>query len=146
MSDGLYREFVFRSPTAWHSFSRFIKDNAQACIERGSPLRVIVTEEDADRLDEQIAYYFGIVVQSTAEQAWIGGRQYSKEVWHEQFSQMFLPQKEIVLPTGQQVLKRQSIARGHIGVRAMAKFTKEVEAYVTQELGVHLPAPREIRR
>ena len=145
MSDSLYREYTLRTPNEWKALCEFVRNHAKPANDSGRPLRLIVTDEEADRLDEQIAFYFGVIVKSVCEQSWIEDsngrrRQYSKEVWHELFSQKFLPPREIELPTGQTVLKRQSIARGKIGVGAMARFTKEVEAYVTQELGVHLPA------
>lgn len=142
----LHQEYVLRGPSAWQALCAFVRDHAKAANDAGAPLRVILTTEEQDRLDEQIAYYFGVVVKTTAEQAWVGGRQYSKDVWHEHFAQQFLPAEEIELPTGQRILRRASIAKGKIGVKAMAHFTKEVEAYVTQELGVRLPAPREVAR
>ncbi|MRR49353.1 MAG: recombinase [Rhodocyclaceae bacterium] len=140
MSATLYREFTLKSPSIWKLVVSFINDNAAACIARNAPLRIIITEDEMDRLDEQIAFYFGVIVKSTAEQAWVNGRQYSKEVWHEHFAQEFLPPIEIELPTGEIITRRASIARGKIGVKAMAHYTQEVEAYVVGELGVRLPA------
>lgn len=138
----LHQEFTLRSPLVWQSLVDFVRQHAKPANDAGRPLRVILTDEDADRLDEQIAFYFGVVVKATTEQAWVAGRQYSKQSWHEYFAEMFLPLIEVELPNGQLITRRQSIARGKIGVRAMAKFTEEVEAYVASELGVMLPASR----
>lgn len=141
MSAGvLYREFVLNGPSVWQSLVAFVRANAKACAERKRPLRVIITEEDRDRLDEQIAYYFGVVIKAMHEQAWVEGRQFSKEAWHEHMARRFLPAKEIILPDGEVILKRASIARGQIGVKAMAAFTQEVEAFAATELGVDIPA------
>ncbi|MFM0630748.1 recombinase [Paraburkholderia xenovorans] len=137
MSDAtLYREFTLRDGGVWSSLVAFVKSNAPAFADKGTPLRVIITEEETDRLDEQIRYYFGVVVKTIAEQAWIEGRQFSKEAWHEELAKMFLPTREITTPSGELVLKRSSIARGQISLKRMTKFTKDVEAYASTDLGV----------
>lgn len=145
MSDSLYREYTLRTPNEWKALCEFVRNHAKPANDSGRPLRLIVTDEEADRLDEQIAYFYGVIIKAVVDQAWVTDergvrRQYSKQVWDEYLSDKFLPCTEIELPTGQKKLVRQSKARGKIGVGAMARFTKEVEAYVTQELGVHLPA------
>jgi hypothetical protein len=132
----LYREFTLRSPHEAGAMLSFVKSNAAAFAEKGTPLRVIVTEDEMDRLDEQIRYYFGVVIKAMAEQIWLEGRQFTKDAWHELMARKFLPAKEVLMPDGEIVLKRASIARGQIGVKAMAKFTQEVESYAASEHGV----------
>ena len=119
MSAALYREFTLDTPAAGAVLVNFLKSNCAPFAEKGTPLRVIVTEEEMDRLDEQIAYYFGPLMRQVTEQAWVQGRQYSKEVWHEHFAKLFLPAKELVLPDGEIVIKRGSIARGKISLKKM---------------------------
>jgi hypothetical protein len=136
MTQALYREFVLDKPSIGSMLVNFLKSNAAAFVEKGTPLRVIVTEEEMDRLDVQIAYYFGPLMKQVCEQAWVEGRQFSKEVWHEHFAKLFLPAKELVMPDGEVVVKRGSIARGQISLKKMAEFTREVEAFATTELGV----------
>lgn len=134
--NSLYREFTLRSPADAGAMVNFIKSNAAAFVDKGTPLRVIVTEEEMDRLDEQIKYYFGVVVKAIAEQVWVAGRQFDKDVWHEQLAKQFLPTKELVMPDGEIVLKRSSIARGQISLKRMGKYLQEVEAYAATEHGV----------
>ena len=136
MSAALYREFTLDPPAAGAVLVNFLKSNCAPFAEKGTPQRVIVTEEEMDRLDEQIAYYFGPLMRQVTEQAWVQGRQYSKEVWHEHFAKLFLPAKELVLPDGEIVIKRGSIARGKISLKKMTAFITEVEAYAATELGV----------
>ena len=136
MSAGLYREFTLDTPASGAVLVNFLKSNAPAFATKGTPLRVIVTEEEMDRLDDQIKYYFGPLMKQITEQAWIAGRQYSKEVWHEHFAKLFLPATELQLPDGEIVLKRGSIARGKISIKKMTTFLQEVEAYAGAELGV----------
>ena len=142
MSASLYREFTLDTAAAATVMVNFLKSNAPAFAERGTPLRVGVTEEEMDRLDEQIKYYFGPLMKQVTEQAWVTGRQYSKEVWHEHFAKLFLPATELTLPDGEIVIKRGSIARGKISLRAMTAFIRLVEAYAGAELGVVLEDDR----
>lgn len=132
----LYREFTLRDSADAAAMVSFIKSNAGAFVEKGTPLRVIVTEEEMDRLDEQIKYYFGVVVKTIAEQVWLQGRRFDKDAWHEQLAKQFLPTKELIMPDGEIVLKRSSIARGQISLKRMTKFIQEVEAYAASEHGV----------
>ncbi|UAN04400.1 recombinase [Achromobacter mucicolens] len=136
MSDAVRREFLLTGEAPAGALWQFVKSNARAFAERGHPLRVIVTDEEEDRLDQQIRFYFGVVIKAVAEQVWVDGRKFSKESWHEHFARKFLPPTEMVLPDGEVVIKRASIARGHIGVRAMAAFTEEVLAEISTEYGV----------
>lgn len=136
MTTALYREFVLSSPQVGASLVNFLKQNAGSFADKGAPLRVIVTEEEMDRLDVQIAYYFGPLMAQVTAQAWVEGRQYSKEVWHELFAKMFLPFSEITLPDGEIVIKRGSVARGKISLKKMNAFLLQIESYCAQELGV----------
>lgn len=134
--DLLHREFVLSGPGVWPTLTRLVKENAAAFAKKGTPLRVIVTEEEVDRLDTQIAYYFGVVVRNIAEQVWIGGKQFSKDAWHEELAARFLPTRELVTPSGEIVLKRSSVARGQISVKRMTQYVQEVEAWAASEYGV----------
>lgn len=136
MSETLYREFVLDGPQVARILWAFLKSNCKPFADKGTPLRVIVTEEEMDRLDEQLKYYWGPCLKQIAENAWVEGRKYSKESWHENFAKSFLPSHEIVLPDGEIVIKRGSIARGKISMKAMTKFLMEVESYAASELGV----------
>jgi len=138
----LYREFVLRDEADARAMWQFVKSNAKPFAERGQPLRIIATDEDQDRLDEQIAYYFGVVIKSLVENAWADGQRFSKKAWHEYMAEMFLPPIEMKLPNGETKIRRQSIARGEIGVKAMAKFTQEVEAYAATEHGIEFEDKR----
>ena len=53
----LYREFVLRSPAAWQALAQLVAANAKAFIDRGRPLRVIVTEDEKKRTTQANAFY-----------------------------------------------------------------------------------------
>lgn len=57
------------------------------------PLEVVVREEvKARKLDQNAAMWAG-PLRDIAEQAWVNGRQYSAEVWHESYKLEFLPEE-----------------------------------------------------
>ena len=55
------------------------------------PLEVVIREEKKKRSLDQNALYWSGPLRDIAEQAWVHGRQFSAEVWHEHFKREFLP-------------------------------------------------------
>lgn len=133
VSRTLYREFVLRGPSVWALLVAFVKANAEACIKRNKPLRVIVTEEDRKRSTEANARYWKLL-SIIAENAWVDGRKFDKEVWHEMFARMYLPLEEMVLPDGEIIQRRQTTTALKVG--AFSEYMQQVEAYASMELGV----------
>lgn len=114
----------------------FLKATAPKYAEAEQWLNVHVTTEELDRLDAQIAYYFGFIIKPLAQNIFVEGRKYSPESWHELLKGMFLPFREIELPNRTVVKVRSSLARGKISNKAMAKYTLECAAYATSEHGI----------
>jgi len=135
MSRAIYREFVLRSPTDAQQCVGFMKENAGSAVERGKPLRVVVTAEDRKRTPEQNARYWGRAVLGTiADQAWIGGRQFDSETWHENLAEMFCPRVEFTRTDGTIGSRRKSTSE--MGVREFSEYVERVEIYAATELGV----------
>ena len=130
----LYREFPLRSPSVWLALVAFVKANAAACVDRGRPLRVIVTEDEKKRNTEQNRRLWGYLYKTIAEQAWVDGKQFSKEVWHEHFARMFGVCEEMILPDGEIITRRKSTTEMTVG--EFADFMTQIEVYAAQELGV----------
>lgn len=130
----LYREFPLRSPSVWLALVAFVKANAAACMDRGRPLRVIVTEDEKKRNTEQNKRLWGYLYKTIAEQAWVDGKQFSKEVWHEHFARMFGVCEEMILPDGEIITRRKSTTEMSVG--EFADFMTQIEVYAAQELGV----------
>lgn len=130
----LYREFILRGPSAWQALVAFVRTNAKACNDRERPLRVIVTEAEAKRRLEQNRYYWGVVITSIAEQAWVNGQRFSKDAWHEYFAREFGLCEDITLPSGEVVTRRMSTTE--MSVSQFAEYTEKVHAYGAMELGV----------
>ena len=130
----LYREFVLRSPAAWQALAQLVAANAKAFIDRGRPLRVIVTEDEKKRTSEANRFYWGAVLTTIAEQAWVDGRQYSKDVWHEHFARLYLPHTEIVTPYGEIVSRRKSTTE--LTVSEFSEYLQRVQSDAASSLGV----------
>lgn len=130
----VYREFTLRNPSVWQSLAAFVRANAAACLSNGKPLRVIITAEEKKRNNEQNKFYWGAVLSAIAEQAWVNGRQYDKDTWHEYLARRFGVQEEVTLPDGEIVTRRKSTTQMTVG--EFSEYLNRVQAYAATELGV----------
>lgn len=102
------------------------------------PLELLVREEVKPRkLTQQAAMWLG-PLKDIEEQAWIDGRQFSAEAWHEHFKREFLPEEydpELCLegyrkwdfmPSGRRVLVGSTT---HLTVKGFAQYLTQVEAF-----------------
>lgn len=130
----LYKEFVLKNRGIWPFVVAFIRANAASYIERGRPLRLIVTAEEKKRTAEQNAFYFGVVLRDIADQVWVEGQQFSQAAWHEQLAEQFAPREEIKLPGGKLFSRRKSTS--DMTVSEFSEYMTKVQAYVANEFGV----------
>ena len=130
----LYKEFVLNGPAAWQAFKTIVRANAKAFNDDGRPLRVILTSSDRKRSGEANAFYWGFLLEQIAEQAWVEGRQYSKDVWHEYFAQMYAEHIEIPLPDGSIHSRRKSTSE--MKADEFSDYLKKVESHAATELAV----------
>jgi hypothetical protein len=130
----LYREFVLKSPGIWPTVLAFIKANATACAEKGTPIRLIVTADERRRTNESNRYYWGVVLRGIAEQAWVDGRQYDKDTWHEYFADLYGVKAEKQLPDGRLLLVRKSTSDYSVG--EFSDYLTLVQAHAANDFGV----------
>lgn len=130
----LYREFQLRSPSIWTNVLAFVKANANACLEKGEPLRVIVTSDEKKRNAEQNRFYWGVALRDISEQAWIDGRQFDKDAWHEYFSRKFGVCEDLTLPDGEIITRRKSTTQMTVG--EFSTYVNQVQAWAANHLGV----------
>ena len=117
---------------------------AVAMIEN-APLGIEVLAREpvkARKLDQQALMWVGPLA-DIAEQAWVDGRQFSAEVWHQHFKQSFLPEttdpelarlvkdadnwrKWDYLPTGERVLVGSTT---DLTVYGFSQYLEQVFAY-----------------
>jgi hypothetical protein len=137
----------------FHLIGEAQRDLALAClrsvpIDVAFPIEVIFRELMKVRsLDANAAYWAG-PLRDISEQAWVQGKQYSAEVWHEQFKREYLPdepseelckahyRKWDYLPAGDRVLVGSTT---QLTVKGFALFMQSVEAFGAS-LGVQFSA------
>ena len=113
----------------------FVNANWRACADAGKPLSVTVAEHRARRTGEQNRFYWR-ALGDIAANAWVDGRQYDAESWHEHFKRTLLGVEEAVLPGGE-VLTR-GISTTTLSIAEMADYIDRITAYAVDELGIEV--------
>lgn len=130
----LYREFRIDRRGVLPNLIAFVKANALACSERGEPIRLIVTTDEKKRNAEQNRFYWGVALRDISEQAWVDGKQFDKDTWHEYFARMFGVCDEITLPDGEIITRRKSTTQMSVG--EFSAYMERVQAWASNNLGV----------
>lgn len=138
MTTALYREFTLKNGGVWNAVVAFIKANAPSCADKGEPLRLIVTAEERQRNAAQNRFYFGAVLKQVSEQAWVDGKQYDKDTWHEYFARKYGILDELTLPDGEIVTRRKSTTAMSVG--EFSAYLDAIQAYAGETLGVQFDA------
>ena len=127
--------------------ARTILDNAP--IDPDKPLEFILREEVKQRTPDQGARMWAGQLKDIAEQAYVGGRTYSAEIWHIHFKELYLPDdddielvrlvkdkekyhKWDITPSGKRVLVGSTT---ELSIRGFALYLQNVELY-GESLGV----------
>lgn len=136
------------------------RDTLQALVanlplDDKNPLEVIVREEVKPRRPDQNALMWVGPLKDIAEQAYVQGRTFSAEVWHEHFKELYLPEeadpeltkdgyrKYDFTPAGKRVLVGSTT---ELTVKGFAQYLEQVIAFGAA-LGVLFHAsPNESRR
>lgn len=138
MSAALYREFTLRDGGVWSAVVAFVRANAPSFAGKGEPLRVIVTAEERQRNTQQNRFYWGAVLKQISETAWVEGRQFDKDAWHEYFARKYGVCDEVTLPDGEIIMRRKSTTQMSVG--EFSQYLNDVQAYAASELGVQFDA------
>ena len=127
----MHKLFILREALHLASLVSFLTANWKAFADQGKFLAVTVQVYKSKRSLEQNRRYFGpAVLGAIVDQAWVGGRQYNKESWHEYFCRTFIG--VIDLPFG----GTRAMHSSDLNVEEFSQFMQQVEAYAAQELGV----------
>jgi len=130
----MYREFTIRNNDVWNALKELVKANAPAFASKGEPLRIIVTSEERKRNNQANRYYWGAVLRNIAEQVWVNSQQYSADVWHEHYARKFGVCEDVILPSGEVIVRRKSTA--DMSEKEFSEYTTRVQADAAQTLGV----------
>jgi hypothetical protein len=130
-----------------------LKALATAPLDQGKPLEFVLREEQKQRKPDANSRMWAGPLRDIAEQAYVNGRTFAADVWHEHFKREFLPEefdetlckdgyrKWDYTPAGERVLVGSTT---ELTPRGFALYLKQVEAYAQTELGVQLhAAPRD---
>lgn len=143
------RTMVIRSEALAHAACAHLMANWRAMAEEGRPLACRFYEYKDNRTLEQQALMW-IRLGDISEQAWLDGRQFSAEVWHDHAKREFLPDEEgpskrcrkgyrkwAFAPSGERVLVGSTT---QLTVFGMSEYLTQLEAFGAG-LGVLFSAP-----
>ena len=107
-------------------------------IDEKKPLEVVIREEVKPRKLDQNALMWAGALSDIAEQAYVQGRRFTAEVWHEHFKDLYLPEefdeeltksgykKYDYTPTGKRVLVGSTT---QLTVKGFALYLTQIEAF-----------------
>jgi hypothetical protein len=127
----LRQTFILRDDSIRRRCIAFIEANAKSDV----PLAVLVTEARSQRTLSQNAYERSIM-HELAEKAWVDGKQFSHESWHEMMARMFGTVEDLTLPNGDVIQRRRSTTE--MSVEDFKEFIEKIKAFAATTLGVEL--------
>lgn len=122
--------FILRTERQVQALNAFISQNWRSMADSNKPMVCELKEEKAKRSNDQNKHYWKAVLQQIEEQAWVEGRQYSAEVWHECAKRRFLGLVD--LPGGGHM----AISTTTLSTKEFAEYVQRVESWAAMELGV----------
>lgn len=113
-------------------------------LDEENPLEVVIREQVKPRKKSQNDLMWAGPLNDIAEQAWVNGKRFTAEAWHEFFKREYLPEEYDPELCKEGYVKWQSTPRGDralvgsttmLTVKGMAQYLTQVEA-AGAELGV----------
>lgn len=127
----MLRTFVLRDEPNARALWQFLKNNWRALAGAGKPLAVTIQEHKAKRSIDQNKRYWAILNEIAAN-AWVSGRQFSTEAWHEFFKAKLIGYEET--PDGRQI----GISTTTLAVAEFGDYMTRIEVYAAEELGIEI--------
>ena len=127
------KTFVLRNDINARQLWAFLRANWVAMAQAGKPFAVVIAEHKAKRSGEQNRRLWALLNDISAN-AWVGGRQFSAEAWHEHFKRQFIGIEE--LPGGATA----GISTTTLGVAEFSAYMDRIEHYAAQSLGIERAA------
>lgn len=103
--------------------------NLEAWIKEHGKFELVVRAHKSKRSVEQNKRLWKIY-QTFAAEAWVDGKQFSQEVWHEYLAGEFIGFDEVDMPGGQ--VKRSPISTTKLKVGEMTEYQDKIQAYGAQ--------------
>jgi len=77
---------------------------------------------------------WGYLYKTISQQAFVNGKQYDSDVWHEMFARKFSICDEVTLPDGEIITRRKSTTQ--MSVSEFGEYMENVQSYAAMNLGV----------
>lgn len=123
------RTFILRNETFVQAVISFISSNAPAMAAQGKPMAVTVSESKSRRSVDQNKRYWALL-QEIAAGAWVEGKQYSADAWHENFKREFIGYEDI--PNG----GKAGISTTTLDVAAFTEYMDRISDYAQDHLAI----------
>ncbi len=107
--------------------------NLTAWIEQHGDFELVVRPHKSKRSVEQNRRLWKIY-QVFAAEAWVDGRQYDQEVWHEYLRGEFIGFDEVAMPSGE--IKKNPISTTTLKVDEMSEYQNKIQAYGADNFGI----------
>jgi hypothetical protein len=135
------RLFILREPVHFTSMVNALAANWQVFAAGKTPLSVTVAPYRKTRTSEQNALMW-VWLGMVARDAWVAGRQFSDETWHEHAKREFLPERNARgdekwqwLPSGERICV---MSTTRLNTAEMSAYMEALSAFFVTELGVNL--------
>lgn len=125
----LQRTFILRDETTLRALGQFIKSNWLAFAQGGKPLAVTVNEHKKKRSNEQNKRLWSML-NEIAEQAWVNGKRFSADAWHEHFKRTLIGMEE--LPDGSMI----GISTTTLNVSEFGEYMEKIASCAASEFGI----------
>ncbi len=125
------RTFVLRGEPNAQALWTFLKNNWRQLADAGKPLAITVAEHKAKRSGEQNRLYWSLL-NRIAEDAWIDGKKFSADAWHEFMRQRHIGFED--LPGGGRI----GISTTTLSVAEFSEYLEKVQQTAVAELGIEL--------
>ena len=125
------RVFILRERRHVENLLAFVASNWEAMASTKHPMQVDIQPEATKRSIQQNRRYWAVLNQ-ISDQAWVAGRQYASECWHELAKRKFIGC--IDLPGGGLL----AMSTTELSTKEFAEYCTKVEAWAQTELGVEL--------
>jgi len=123
------RTFILRDPVSARACWNFISQNWAASAQARKPLSVTVALAKTKRSTDQNKRLWKLL-NVISDGAWIDGRKFSPEAWHEQFKRQFIGVEE--LPQGGAV----GISTASLSVAEFGDYMAKIERWAYEQFGI----------
>ncbi|MDR2209393.1 MAG: recombination protein NinB [Azoarcus sp.] len=123
------KTFILRDPRHVDALKKYIDINFEAMAKTKNPLVATLYPLKVKRSNDQNKRLLAIL-KEISENAWIDGKRFSTEAWHEFYKRRFIGHEDV--PGEGSV----GISTTSLDVAAFADYMTQIEAYAAENLGI----------